>query len=53
MNTQQLINDTDTQACNPDRYIVTSLIRLHKNMIGNGEGGHKTQRQGCAALGRI
>lgn len=33
-------------ACSPDRYIVTDLVRPHKNMIGNGEGGHKTQTCG-------
>jgi hypothetical protein len=43
MVTQQTNNDTNTQVNAPDRYIVNGLIRPHKNMIGNGEGGHKTQ----------
>lgn len=34
----------------PDRYIVTGLVRPHKNMIGNGEGGHKTQTCGQLAM---
>lgn len=39
----------------PDRYIVTGLMRPHKNMLGSGEGGHKTQNCGqlavCVAAG--
>lgn len=38
------------QVGHPDRYIVTGLIRPHKNMIGNGEGGHKTQTSGQLAV---
>lgn len=34
----------------PDRYIVTGLMRPHKNMIGNSEGGHKTQTCGQLAM---
>ena len=38
-----------------DRYIVAGLVRPHKNMIGSGEGGHKTQTCGrlavCVAAG--
>lgn len=48
-------NGTNTRVRTPDRYIVTDLIRPHKNMIGNGEGGHKTQTNGqlavCVAAG--
>lgn len=50
METQQPNNDTNAQTFNPDRYIVTDLIRPHKNMIGNGEGGHKTQTSGQLAV---
>jgi hypothetical protein len=50
MEIQQINDDVNAQTCNPDRYIVTDLIRPHKNMIGNGEGGHKTQTSGQLAV---
>ncbi len=56
MEIQQPDNDANTQVGTPDRYIVADLMRPHKNMIGNGEGGHKTQTSGqlavCVAAGR-
>lgn len=55
METVQPNNDTNTQVSTPNRYIVTDLVRPHKNMLGSGEGGHKTQTCGqlavCVAAG--
>ncbi|MCK4417435.1 MAG: AAA family ATPase, partial [Candidatus Latescibacteria bacterium] len=55
MENQQPSNNIDPQVSTPDRYIVTGLMRPHKNMLGNGEGGHKTQTCGqlavCVAAG--
>ncbi len=50
METQQPRDGVNAQTDNPDMYIVTGLIRPHKNMIGNGEGGHKTQTSGQLAV---
>jgi len=43
-------NDVNTQGNTADRHIVAGLIRPHKNMLGSGEGGHKTQTCGQLAL---